>query len=66
MPLLFETGTYRYTRPNVLVACSPGVQVWRGRALVACCSGMHATRLWQPLTLILHSRNQFAVCVWQE
>ena len=26
MPLLFETGFYRLTRPRVLVACSPDVQ----------------------------------------
>jgi hypothetical protein len=27
MPLLMETGAYRYTRPVLLVACSPEVQV---------------------------------------
>lgn len=34
MPLLYETGAHRVTRPNLLVMCSPEVQVgqaWPGR-----------------------------------
>lgn len=27
MPLLFETGAHKLIRPNVLVSCSPEVQV---------------------------------------
>lgn len=29
MPLLFETGFYRVTRPNILVACSEDMQLMR-------------------------------------
>lgn len=29
MPLLFETGFYKLTRPRVLVACGPAVQLQR-------------------------------------
>lgn len=32
MPLLFESGFYRLTRPRVLVACSPATQLRRVRA----------------------------------